>query len=231
MHTRIAKAGQREIQNLKAPPAIWQTRSMPNSRPPLGPVSYSTALLARRLGVSVPTVQRWVDLGHLKAWKTVGGHRRIDAESAENFIRIQAQQRGGEAADAAAAAAATPFSVLVVDDNPDDRDLLRALVEIAVPGARIVVAHNGFDALIEVGKAMPDLIVSDISMPHMDGVEMIRHLSTQGDLRPPAIVAISSHKPTQVERMGGLPVGVTLLAKPVDPTRFVETVNAALDAG
>ena len=75
---------------------------MPNSRAPMGPPSYSTAHLARRLGVSVPTVQRWVDLGHLKAWKTVGGHRRIDAESAENFIRVQTQQRGGEATDAAA---------------------------------------------------------------------------------------------------------------------------------
>ena len=203
---------------------------MPNPRAPLGPPSCSTAHLARRLGVSVPTVQRWVDLGHLKAWKTVGGHRRIDAESAENFIRIQTQQRGGDAMDAAPLAeAVVPFSVLVVDDNPDDRDLLCALVEIAVPGARIIVAPNGFDALIEVGKAMPDLIVTDITMPHMNGVEMIRHLSTQGDARPPAIVAVSSHSLAHIDKLGGLPASVILLAKPVEPARFVETVNAALD--
>ena len=196
---------------------------MSNARAPSVPPSYSTAHLARRLGVSVPTVQRWVDLGHLKAWKTVGGHRRIDAGSAEAFIRVQMQQRGGPAE------AVAPFSVLVVDDNPDDRDLLCALVEIAVPGARIVVAANGFDALIEVGKAMPDLIVTDITMPHMDGVEMIRHLSTQGDARPPAIVAVSAHSAAHVDKLGGLPAGVTLLAKPVEPDRFVETVNLALD--
>jgi excisionase family DNA binding protein len=198
---------------------------MSNARAPSGSPSYSTAHLARRLGVSVPTVQRWVDLGHLKAWKTVGGHRRIDAESAETFIRVQMQQRGGPAE------AVAPFSVLVVDDNPDDRDLLCALVEIAVPGARIAVAANGFDALIEVGKAMPDLIVTDITMPHMDGVEMIRHLSTQGDARPPAIVAVSAHSAAHVDKLGGLPPGVTLLAKPVEPDRFVETVNLALDGG
>ena len=203
---------------------------MSNSRAPLGPPSCSTAHLARRLGVSVPTVQRWVDLGHLKAWKTVGGHRRIDAESAENFIRVQTQQRGGEAIDAAAPAdVVAPFSVLVVDANPADRDLLRALVEIAVPGARIVVAANGFDALIEVGKGVPDLIVADITLPHMDGVAMIRHLSSHGDARPPAIVAVSSHTPADIERLGGLPPGVTLLAKPLEPGRFVETVNLALD--
>jgi len=183
----------------------------------------STAHLARRLGVSVPTVQRWVDLGHLKAWKTVGGHRRIDAESAEAFIRAQMQQRG-EPGEAVA-----PFSVLVVDDNPDDRDLLCALVEHTVPNARIVVAANGFDALIEVGKSMPDLIVTDITMPHMDGVEMIRHLSTQGDARPPAIVAVSAHSAAHVDQLGGLPAGVRLLSKPVEPARFAETVNTALD--
>ena len=197
---------------------------MPHSRSPSSPPSFSTAHLARRLGVSVPTVQRWVDLGHLKAWKTVGGHRRIDAESAEEFIRVQMQQRGGAPAEAV-----VPFTVLVVDDNADDRDLLQALVEIAVPGARITCADNGFDALIEIGKAMPDLIVTDISMPYIDGVQMIRHLATHGEARPPAIVAVSSHTPAHVEKLGGLPPGVTLLAKPVEPDRFVETVNLVLD--
>lgn len=199
---------------------------MPHSRTPSGPPSFSTAHLARRLGVSVPTVQRWVDLGHLKAWKTVGGHRRIDAESAEEFIRVQMQQRGGSAA---AAEAVVPFTVLVVDDSADDRDLLQALVEIAVPGARITCADNGFDALIEIGRAMPDLIVTDISMPYVDGVQMIRHLCLPGGTRAPAIVAVSSHTPAHVEKLGGLPPGVTLLAKPVEPDRFVETVNLALD--
>jgi excisionase family DNA binding protein len=199
---------------------------MPNTRPPLGQHSFSTAHLARRLGVSVPTVQRWVDLGHLKAWKTVGGYRRIDAESAENFIRVQMRQRGGEAAPAEAVA---PFSVLVVDDDAGHRDLLCALVEIELPGARIVAAPNGFEALIEVGKNMPDLIITDITMAHMNGVEMVRHLSTQGYARPPTIVALSACTPAHVDTLGGLPAGVMLLSKPLEPAQFVETINAALD--
>ncbi len=48
--------------------------------------SYSTVEVSRRLGVSIQTVQRWVDSGHLKAWKTLGGHRRISAESAETLL-------------------------------------------------------------------------------------------------------------------------------------------------
>ena len=198
---------------------------MPNPRPPTCPPSYSTAHLARRLGVSVPTVQRWVDLGHLKAWKTVGGHRRIDAESAEHFIRAQAQRRGGEDAHEAVA----PFLVLVVDGDPVDRDQLRALVVVAVPGARVVCAGNGFDALIAVGRAMPDLIVVDIALPHMDGLEMIRHLCAPGDARPPVIVALSAPPPAHLEGQCGLPPGVVRLVKPVEPAKFVVTVNRALD--
>jgi excisionase family DNA binding protein len=193
---------------------------MPNSRESTPAPSFSTADLARRLGVSVPTVQRWVDLGHLKAWKTVGGHRRIDADSAEAFIRTQTQRRGGEAAPAPSAAdAARASSVLVVDDNAADRDLLCALVGLALPGAYVVCAANGFDALMAVGKAMPGLIVADLAMPHMDGVEMIRHLRAQGDAHPPAIVAVSSRTPAHLQAQGGLPAGVALLAKPLEPAR------------
>ena len=203
---------------------------MPKMRAPAGPPSCSTAHLARRLGVSVPTVQRWVDLGHLKAWKTVGGHRRIDAESAEDFIRLQARQRGAvEGAAALPAVAGTPWSVLVVDGDPDDRQLLRVLVQAALPGARIVVAANGFEALIQVGRAMPDLIVADVSMPHMDGVQMIRHLATR-DARSPAIVVVSSAA-AHLDKLDPLPAGVALLAKPADPEQFLETVQLALRAG
>ena len=195
---------------------------MPNPCPP----TYSTAHLARRLGVSVPTVQRWVDLGYVKAWKTVGGHRRIDAESAEDFIRVQTRQRG-RLAMAPPFEAALPLSVLLVDEDAADRDWLCALVGVAVPGARVVCAANGFDALIEIGKATPDLVVIDVALPHLDGVEMVRHLCARGAARAPAIVAVAAPSGAS----GALPPGVTLLAKPVQPARFIESVNQALHAG
>ena len=145
----------------------------------------------------------------------------------EEFISAQMQLRGGAAATPADAVA--PFSVLVVDGDPVDRDQLRALVVVAVPGARVVCAGNGFDALIAVGRAMPDLIVVDIALPHMDGLEMIRHLCAPGDARPPAIVALSAQPPARLEGQRGLPPGVVRLVKPVEPAKFVVTVNRALD--
>jgi excisionase family DNA binding protein len=195
----------------------------PTPQPPLA--SYSTAEVARRLGVSVPTVQRWVDSGHLKAWKTVGGHRRIDAHSAEDFFRSHGQLL--REAPVVGAGASPGLQVMIVDDNPDDRDLLSAMVESVLPQAAISLAENGFQALVAIGQAAPDIVITDITMPHMDGLEMIRQLSSQCVVRPRLIVAVSSRTPAQIRKLGGVPPDVKFLAKPVDPTRMGQTLRDA----
>ncbi|MBI5721616.1 MAG: response regulator [Burkholderiales bacterium] len=188
------------------------------------PESFSTAHVARRLGVSVPTVQRWVDQGHLKAWKTVGGHRRIEARS---VIALEADQGLAALGVRDGATSAPSLSVLVVDDNPDDRDLLSAVVLQALPGARVAVAENGFEALLMIGQHTPDVLITDIVMPHMDGLEMLRHLSSPGSARSPLIVATSSHRPEQLVRMGPLPADVHFVPKPIDPKPLLALLRGA----
>jgi len=199
--------------------------------------SFSTASVARRLGVSIPTVQRWVDQGHLKAWKTVGGHRRIDAQSVFAFeARASLGTAAGETAAAAPAVASVPgdgaqaVSVLVVDDNPDDRDLLSAVVLEALPGARLALAGSGFEALMMMGHSPPDVLVTDIVMPHMDGLEMLRHLTSGQAVRPPLIVATSSHNPDDFARLGRLPPDVQFVPKPIDPARLIGLLRGARPA-
>jgi excisionase family DNA binding protein len=194
---------------------------------PANPESFSTAHVARRLGVSVPTVQRWVDQGHLRAWKTMGGHRRIDARS---VFALEADQGLAALGVREGDAAARALSVLVVDDNPDDRDLLSAVVLEALPGARLAVAENGFEALLMIGQHTPDVLITDIVMPHMDGFEMLRHLSSAGSARSPLIVATSSHRPEQLARMGPLPADVHFVPKPIDPKPLLDLLRRAQPA-
>jgi len=199
------------------------------SSPPVHgpPASYSTAELARRFGVTTPTVQRWVDLGYLKAWKTAGGHRRIEAESAERFLTEQ----GLAAVTTEAPPPPHPaggLSVLIVDDNPDDRDVLAALVQLALPGSVVTVVENGFQALGAIGRAVPDVLVTDIEMPHMNGLEMVRHLCSEIPKAPRVIFAVSSHEPRRIDELGGLPAGVALVAKPIDPLAFTVRLQSAV---
>lgn len=189
--------------------------------------SHSTAAVARRLGVSIPTVQRWVDLGHLKAWKTVGGHRRIDAASVERFIQSREPH---EDQPGAAVLAAAGLSVLIVDDNPDDRDVLSALAEVALPGVIVQVAENGFEALMAIGRKRPDILITDIVMPHMNGFEMLRHIATQSAPPPRVVFAVSSRTAEQFAELGALPPDVKFLPKPIDPERFVAALQAAVGA-
>lgn len=181
--------------------------------PEIAHTSVSTTEAAALLGVSKPTVQRWVDLGHLKAWKTVGRHRRIELASVQAFIAAKAPGRVLSVARGGAAPHA--LSVLVVDDSADDRRLLRALAGRILIGAAVDEAEDGFAALVAIGRQVPDVLITDIMMPHMDGLEMLRHVSALKTGRPRVIVAVSNLAPARVAELGGLPPDVLLLRKPV----------------
>lgn len=187
--------------------------------------SYSTAEVARRLGVSMPTIQRWVDAGHLKAWKTPGGHRRIDATSAEALFR--AQREPGLQAQQAANAASVTTRVVVVDDSPDDRDQLSAIVQAALPTARLRVFENGIQALVAIGHDAADIVVTDIVMPYMDGVEMLRQLSAHCLVTPRLIVAVSANRDEQGRPTVVLPPNVRFVPKPVDPQTLIAVLRQA----
>jgi CheY-like chemotaxis protein len=123
-----------------------------------------------------------------------------------------------------------PVTVPSVEDNPDDRDLLAALLESALPGARISVADNGFQALVAIGRTAPDVVVTDIVMPHMNGFEMLRQLCTQCVVQPSVTVAVSSRTPAQFAAMGTLPPDVGFIPKPIEPALFIVTVRTAAGA-
>jgi CheY-like chemotaxis protein len=164
-------------------------------------------------------VQRWADAGQLKAWKTLGGHRRVDADSVERLLA--AQRAGDEPGEDA-------LSVLVVEDNPSDRDLLAALLDATLPGAQVQFADNGFQALLAIGARPPDLLVTDIVMPHMNGLEMLSQLNARADARPRAVLAVTSLTPPQMARLGRVPADLHVVPKPLDPLRFAQALQLAM---
>ena len=86
--------------------------------------------------------------------------------------------------------------ILVVDDEPLARTRLRALVgELAMPGVDVVgEAVDGVDAILAHESAPVDVILLDIAMPRMDGLEAAHHLSALES--PPAVIFCTGWRPS-----------------------------------
>ena len=115
------------------------------------------------------------------------------------------------------------LQVLVVDDDPHIRQLLVFALEKAGLGAR--EASDGEAALVSVAQARPDLVILDINMPRLDGLEVCRRLRAQGEL---PILFLSS-RDDEIDRILGIELGADdYVVKPFSPREVVARVQAIL---
>ena len=92
----------------------------------------------------------------------------------------------------------TRRSVLVVDDDPDALDLVLALLEGSGYDAR--TATNGREALEEIARARPDVIILDLMLPEMDGFEVVHRLSLNSDWRTIPVILVTARDLSHEER-------------------------------
>ncbi len=117
--------------------------------------------------------------------------------------------------------------VLVVDDFDDARELYCLALETA--GFRAVEAESGALALERAAQAPPDAIVLDISMPGMDGWEVVRSLRASERTRNiPVVVLTGSGVRGRVN--AGEPGCAAYLMKPCTPQQLIEVVTSVIEA-
>ena len=80
--------------------------------------------------------------------------------------------------------------IAVVEDNPDNRLLVRVILESLY---EIVEYETGFTALEGLPKETPDLVLLDISLPEMDGTEVLRRIRADAQLRALPVIALTAH--------------------------------------
>jgi excisionase family DNA binding protein len=187
----------------------------------------TTAEAAARLGVSIRTVQLWAESGQLNAWKTAGGHRRITVDSLERLLA--APRTAAPALPDPEVAGPPRLRILVVEDDPALLVLYRNILQRWALAPELQTARDGFEALVEVGRIRPHLLITDLMMPYMDGFEMVRRLRALAQFAEMGIVAVSGLPASAIEERGGLPAGVPILPKPV-PFKQLEAIAATLAA-
>jgi serine phosphatase RsbU (regulator of sigma subunit) len=120
----------------------------------------------------------------------------------------------------------TPPLILIVDDNPTNVDILQA--RLAANNYEIITAADGEEGLAMARDAQPDLILLDIMMPKMDGIEVCRHLRADASLPFMPIIMVTA-KADSEDVVAGLEAGGDeYLTKPVDHAALVARVKSML---
>ena len=117
-------------------------------------------------------------------------------------------------------------SVLAVDDSASMRDLVRFVLERA--GYSVVQANDGVEALEVARQTTVDLVLTDVNMPRMDGIELIRNLRTLPAYRFVPMLVLTTESGTD-KKMEGKAAGATgWIVKPFDPPKLLATVAKVL---
>ena len=144
----------------------------------------TTRQAAAHCRVSIPTLRRWIRAGALRAHLTPGGHRRIDVGEFQRFLRVEGRPPYPVGPE-------PRTRVLLVDDEPL---VVQMLHDLLLDGAfAIETATDGYEALVKVGTFRPALIILDVVMAGLDGIEACRCLRRMPETRDVRILGMTGH--------------------------------------
>ena len=179
---------------------------------------FTTSEMAQVCGVAHTTVIRWIGEGKLKAHETPGGHRRIERGDLLDFLKRFNIPVPASLADAR-------YRVLVVDDESVMLSMIRKMFEGLPDEIELHMATHGMVALILIGKIPFNLVILDVLMPDMDGIEVCRELKRNPDTADIKIIAITGKQLTE-EQEEYLDRNVEcLLKKPFSPSLLLELID------
>lgn len=158
---------------------------------------------ATLLMVSPITIRQWAQKGILEAQTTAGGHRRFSRQVVERFARERGiSLPGGE------------DRLLIVDDNRQFNHYLQALFSARVDDLKIFSAYDGFEAGRLVQQHKPDVVLLDVMMPGIDGIEVCRSLKSDPETAHIRVVAMTGYHSPELENKMLAAGAQVLLRKP-----------------
>jgi excisionase family DNA binding protein len=137
--------------------------------------------------VSSKTIINWVEAGHIKAYRTVGGHRRIKKSDLEAFMRNQGIPIPEENDTG------NRKKILVVDDDMIIVESIVQALEEDEFDYEVISASDGFEAGLQVNHFKPDLMILDIMMPDIKGYEVCKKIKDNEETKHTKIIVLSAY--------------------------------------
>ncbi|MBC7649477.1 MAG: response regulator [Vitreoscilla sp.] len=170
-----------------------------------------TSYAASLLGLSVATVQSLVEKGEIDAWKTMGGHRRIALQSIQRYLEKNSRQKLVTQSDPQ-----NRLRVLLVEDDEPTRELYQLEFESWKLPVDCTWMSSAVEALMDIASMRPDLLITDLSMPGVDGFEMLKALKRNVELADMQVLVISGQPRQAFDLRGGFPEDAFMLQKPIN---------------
>lgn len=181
------------------------------------------------LGVSVGTVQLWVESGLLQAWKTAGGHRRVLRDSVDHLLHKESLPSPIPVAAAQPAFSPHRLSVMVVEDDANLLRLYEANISRWPMAPEITLVNNAVEALLLMGQKSPDMLIADLNMAGMDGFKMLSVLHNSPAMTNTTIVVVTGLDAAEIESKGGVPAGIEVLQKPISFARLLTIATGVIN--
>ena len=188
----------------------------------LGPL-INTGDVAHYCDVSVMQVNRWIKKGALKAFQNPGGNYRISKKDFREFL-----ERNGMPIVEDFFRSVKKKKILIADDDVRLANMIGDVIQSRFKDNELKIVHNGYDALITIGNFIPDIVILDIKMPQIDGLEVCRRVRENEVISSGIkILAITAHADYTREKV--LKSGAdAYLLKPLDMDVLLEHVENLL---
>lgn len=149
---------------------------------------FTTSEVARYCAVTNDGVLKWIKSSKLRAFSTPGGHYRVSAEDFRTFLKrfdipIDESFFRGTSRER---------SVLIVDDEPDIREVVRRWLKELDEDLRVEEACDGYEAGIKIGSMKPDLVILDVMMPRVNGIQLCQSVKNNPKTQNVKVLAITA---------------------------------------
>lgn len=170
--------------------------------------------------VSKKTVLNWIYDGGLKAFTTYGGHYRVWPANLKKFLDTTGMDIPFEFVDE------RTTNLLIIDDDADYARMLKSAIKAELPNVEVTSTDDGYEGLVMIGELKPQLVVLDIRMPKVDGMQVLELLKNRKVDHEMRVLVVSAYLDDKTRKELKTTVADYALDKLTDVDVLVKTIVA-----
>ncbi len=172
----------------------------------------TTKQAADKLGATSRTILLWSQSGLLKSWKTPGGHRRFSLAEVEDLaINLEEKSKLSQKIELEK----SKLKILVVEDDSYLLNLYSLNISSWNLPLELELSHDGYDGLYKAGSFNPDLLILDLDLPNVNGLQIIATLIKNNGINFDNILIVTGLSRSEISNDFVNTEKMTIIKKPI----------------